>query len=225
MPDWLLDSLTVPDAPTPMVALRRTLFAVACGFVVALIYRVAGPRQRPTGEDGLPTTLVLLCVLVGVVTLVIGGSVARAFGLVGALSVVRFRTAVADSRDTAFVIFAVSLGMAAGVGFYVLALFAVPAVALSALAMRLIDRPLVLAPRGTLTVKGGAAAAVAATLAPFADGVELSGVQTKSGGQTESSYRLTLKGRASAADIVAAVGGVAGVEAVEFKLQAAKSWG
>ena len=61
-----------------------------------------------------PTTLVLLCVLVAMVTQVIGDNVARAFSLVGALSIVRFRTMVRDTRDTAFVIFSVVVGMAVG---------------------------------------------------------------------------------------------------------------
>jgi hypothetical protein len=50
------------------------------------------------------------------VTGVIGDSVARAFSLVGALSIVRFRTVVRDTKDTAFVMFAVVVGMAAGAG-------------------------------------------------------------------------------------------------------------
>src|SRR2546430_16835316 len=47
-------------------------------------------------------------------TQVIGDNVARAFSLVGALSIVRFRTVVRDTQDTAFVIFAVIVGMAVG---------------------------------------------------------------------------------------------------------------
>ena len=56
----------------------------------------------------------LLAVLIAMVTQVIGDSVARAFSLVGALSIVRFRTVVRDTQDTAFVIFAVVVGMAVG---------------------------------------------------------------------------------------------------------------
>ena len=48
------------------------------------------------------------------VTQVIGDNVARAFSLVGALSIVRFRTVVRDTQDTAYVIFAVAVGMAVG---------------------------------------------------------------------------------------------------------------
>ena len=46
--------------------------------------------------------------------MVINGSIARAFALVGALSIIRFRTVVKDTRDTAFVFAALALGMAAG---------------------------------------------------------------------------------------------------------------
>ena len=56
------------------------------------------------------------------VTQVIGSNVALAFSLVGALSIVRFRTVVRDTEDTAFVIFAMTAGMAVGAQNVVLAL-------------------------------------------------------------------------------------------------------
>ena len=69
-------------------------------------------------------TLVQLCMLTTVVMMVIGNNIARAFGLVGALSVIRFRTAVKDARDTAYVFFALVMGMAIGTGFYDIAFIA-----------------------------------------------------------------------------------------------------
>jgi hypothetical protein len=79
---------------------------------VAWIYR----RTRRPSEvlPSFPVTLVLLCVLIAMVTQVIGSNIARAFSLVGALSIVRFRTVVRDTQDTAYVIFAVVVGMAVG---------------------------------------------------------------------------------------------------------------
>ncbi len=95
------------------VALRLVL-ALALGALVAWIYR---HTRDPAGTVGsFPGTLVLLAVLIAMVTQVIGDNVARAFSLVGALSIVRFRTVVRDTQDTAFVIFAVAVGMAAGAG-------------------------------------------------------------------------------------------------------------
>lgn len=90
----------------------RLVAAVAFGFAVAWIYR----HTRPASDVGtsFPATLVLLAPLITMVTTVIGDNTARAFSLVGALSIVRFRTVVRDTQDTAFVIFTVAIGMAMG---------------------------------------------------------------------------------------------------------------
>ena len=61
-------------------------------------------------------TLVLLAMIMTVVMMVIGNNIARAFGLAGAMSIIRFRTVVKDTRDTAFVFFALASGMGAGTG-------------------------------------------------------------------------------------------------------------
>jgi hypothetical protein len=66
------------------------------------------------------------------VTQVIGDNVARAFSLVGALSIVRFRTVVRDAQDTAFVIFAVVVGMAVGANYFALALIGLSVVGIAA---------------------------------------------------------------------------------------------
>lgn len=99
-------------AASPLTVLLHLVAALLLGMAVAGIYLKTTRR----GEFGssFPITLVLLAVLIAMVTQVIGSNVARAFSLVGALSVVRFRTVVRDTRDTAYVIFAVVIGMAAG---------------------------------------------------------------------------------------------------------------
>lgn len=100
------------DLISPWTVLLRLMVALVLGGVVALIYRVTA--QDPEASGSVPITLVLLSVLIAMVTQVIGSNVALAFSLVGALSVVRFRTVVRDTRDTAYVIFAVVVGMAVG---------------------------------------------------------------------------------------------------------------
>src|SRR3954470_20033935 len=89
------------------------------GVLVSIIYKSTRPRSHVT--PSFPPTLVLLAILIAMVTQVIGESLARAFGLVGALSIVRFRTVVRDTQDTAFVIFAVVVGMSIGAGTYPIA--------------------------------------------------------------------------------------------------------
>jgi hypothetical protein len=90
----------------------RLITAFLLGLVVAFIYRsTAAPARR---TRSFVATLVLLSILIALVVQVVGSNTARAFTLVGALSIVRFRTVVQDTRDTAFVIFAVIVGMAVG---------------------------------------------------------------------------------------------------------------
>ncbi|MGE5192265.1 MAG: DUF4956 domain-containing protein, partial [Deltaproteobacteria bacterium] len=106
MPDWLVDKVAVEAPATPGELLIRLILALIFGGAVALVYRFSHGREQGAGV-ALTTTLVLLSVLIAMVSMVIGNSVARAFSLVGALSIVRFRTVVEDTRDTAFVIFSV----------------------------------------------------------------------------------------------------------------------
>ena len=124
----------IVDIPLGRLALRLGA-ALLLGCVIAGLYRLT--RGRPANDtSNLLPTLVLLTVLVGMITVVIGDNLARAFGLVGALSIVRFRTVVEDTRDTAFVIFAVAVGMGVGAGFLVEMLVALPVPAVAALAFR-----------------------------------------------------------------------------------------
>ena len=89
------------------------LLAFALGLVIAAVYRWT---HAGLAEKSMTDTLIMLCMLVAVVMVVIGDSVARAFSLVGALSIIRFRTVVQDARDIAFVFFALAVGMAIGAG-------------------------------------------------------------------------------------------------------------
>ena len=59
--------------------------------------------------------------IAAVIIIVIGNNLARAFGLVGAMSIIRFRTAVKDTQDIVFIFFSLAVGLAAGVGMYTLA--------------------------------------------------------------------------------------------------------
>ena len=104
----------IPQLHTDVV-LIRLLLALALGGMVGIVYRLTHRGDSPATPSFI-ATIVLLCVIIAVVTQTIGESLGRAFTLVGALSIVRFRTVVEDTRDTAFVIFAVVVGMAAGMG-------------------------------------------------------------------------------------------------------------
>lgn len=96
--------------------------------LIGWVYRTT--HKGVSYSQGFVHTLVIMGVTVAFVMLIIGSNIARAFTLVGALSIVRFRNAVKEARDMAFVFMVMAVGMACGTRFYLLAVFA--AVALSA---------------------------------------------------------------------------------------------
>jgi len=100
--------------------IANLMVALVCGIIIALVYRFIykGPSYSVTYVN----SLVLLTLITSVVILVIGNNLARAFGLVGAMSIIRFRTAVRDVQDIVFIFFALSVGMAAGVGLHVISI-------------------------------------------------------------------------------------------------------
>ncbi len=103
------------------------------GMLIAYTYRAT--HKGVSYSQSFVQTLVILAMVVSVVMLVIGSNLARAFSLVGALSVVRFRNAVKETRDVGFVFFTMIIGIAAGTRFYVLAAVAATSICLVILIM------------------------------------------------------------------------------------------
>lgn len=92
--------------------------SIVLGMIVAIIYRQT--HKGLSYSQSFTLTVIFVAVIVAIVMMVIGNSLSRAFALVGALSIIRFRTVVKDTKDTAFVFWALAVGMAAGTGNYVL---------------------------------------------------------------------------------------------------------
>lgn len=88
--------------------------ALVCGLIIAIVYRFT--YRGASYSASYVSSLVLLSLVTAVVILVIGNNLARAFGLVGAMSIIRFRTAVRDVQDIVFIFLSLTVGMAAGVG-------------------------------------------------------------------------------------------------------------
>lgn len=87
--------------------------ALICGLLIALFYRWT--YGRSSYSAAFVNSLVALSMITTIVITVIGNNLARAFGLVGALSIIRFRLAIKDVKDIVFIFFALTVGMAAGV--------------------------------------------------------------------------------------------------------------
>lgn len=96
------------------------LVALSCGLVITLIYRFT--YRGTSYSPGFVRSMIFMAMITTVVMLAIGNNLARAFGLVGAMSIIRFRTAVKDPQDIVFIFFALAAGLAAGVGMHMVAI-------------------------------------------------------------------------------------------------------
>ncbi len=106
------------------------ILSVIVGVVLSVIYR--STHRGLSYSQSFSQTIVFVSLIVAIVMMVIGGSLARAFALVGALSIIRFRTVLKDTKDMAYVFAALALGMAAGTSNYFLAVVGTLSVSLLA---------------------------------------------------------------------------------------------
>jgi uncharacterized membrane protein YhiD involved in acid resistance len=220
-------SLLVVDTGGLFLLIVRLLVALALGRLVAVVYR----RSRPMGEEAesFVVTLVLLTILIAMVTQVIGDNVARAFSLVGALSIVRFRTVVRDTQDTAYVIFAVAIGMAVGSNHPAVAICGLAVVAFAALVVmkpRSAARPLAAEEPGALTslldvriaLGQDAEALLGSTLDQFLSGRTLDSIGTnRQGLAIDVTYAASLRAGESPARLVNALNSLEGVQSVNLR--------
>lgn len=101
------------------VALNISMAAVL-GFLIFVSYYIT--HRGTIYSKKFNASLVVLTVLTGTVMTVIGNNIALSLGMVGALSIVRFRTAIKDSRDTVYIFWTIIVGICCGVGDYMVAL-------------------------------------------------------------------------------------------------------
>lgn len=117
MGDFLTTILGQTDGVATLtldVYLLRLLAALVLGQVVAWIY--IGTHRGISYTASVAQALIVMALIVTLVMAVIGNNIARAFGLFGALALIRFRTPVKDARDTVFLFLSVALGIACGTG-------------------------------------------------------------------------------------------------------------
>ncbi len=103
----------------PINVVIALLIALISGVVITLVYKKTyrGVLYSPS----FSLTLILLCLVTTPVVMAIGSNVALSMGMVGALSIVRFRTAVKDPLDTAYMFWAITMGILVGSNAYVIA--------------------------------------------------------------------------------------------------------
>lgn len=100
-------------------ALIRLPLAAALGAVLAM-----RPKRRgtPPRKPAVIQTQIVLAIVGAVIMLVVGASLARAFGIVGAANLIRYRSKIDDPKDAVVMLCSLAVGLASGVGLYALAL-------------------------------------------------------------------------------------------------------
>lgn len=101
-----------------------TGFAIFLPFLICFLvsYTYRNCYQGNNYQNEFVHSIFIFSMIIGFITLIIGNNIARAFGLVGALSLIRFRTALKSINDTMYIFWALAIGMACGSGFYIPAL-------------------------------------------------------------------------------------------------------
>ena len=115
----IIDTIKFGEIYNPSEILINLIIAFFLGFVISLVYKKT--HKGLSYSQSFVLTNIFVCVIVSMVIMVIGNNLARAFALVGALSIIRFRTVVKDTKDTAFIFWSLAAGMASGTGSYFLA--------------------------------------------------------------------------------------------------------
>ena len=114
-----------PHGPHPLHeiddAMIRLPLAAVLGAALAL-----RPKRRgtPPRSPAVVQTQIMLAVVGSVIMLVVGASLARAFGIVGVASLIRYRSKIDDPKDAVVMLCALAVGLASGVGLYALTVFA-----------------------------------------------------------------------------------------------------
>ena len=128
--EWFANQLS---SFTPLNVAIALLAALLAGAIIAAVYKKTyrGVLYSPS----FALTLILLCLVTTPVVMCIGSNIALSMGMVGALSIVRFRTAVKDPLDTAYMFWALTMGILLGANAYVIAIVAVLGISVIMLAI------------------------------------------------------------------------------------------
>jgi len=119
------------EDPLSALGVAENVFTIIDIFVILILstvlcYIVAKTYQLT--HDGVSYSknfvqiIVVFGIVVSMIMLIIGSNIARAFTLLGALSIIRFRNAIKETRDVGFIFLMMAIGMATGTRFYVLAI-------------------------------------------------------------------------------------------------------
>lgn len=109
----------IAESLTVVSVLEILISSIVIGLVISIVYLFT--HKKEGYSQAFCVALILLAPIVGMVILLIGNNVARAFSLAGAFALIRFRSAPGDPKDIAFVFLSVVMGLACGMGYWLYA--------------------------------------------------------------------------------------------------------
>ena len=119
MKEQLFSILQNTGEMTPKQVALNICMAALIGMVINFSYYLS--HKGTIYSKKFNVSLTVMAILTGTVMTVIGNNIALSLGMVGALSIVRFRTTIKDSRDTMYIFWAIIVGICCGVGDYLVA--------------------------------------------------------------------------------------------------------
>lgn len=213
---------------------RFPIGVVVLGMVLSFVLSMAVAALYSLTHRGLSYSrnmvhsIVLLSMIITMVMLVVGDSVARAFGLMGALAIIRFRTVVRDARDTTFIFLAIAVGIAVGAQQYAVAVVGTLCIGAVATLLSLTSFATRHSDTGMLRVRGRADLnqALESVLPEWCRTFELVALrQGSGGGDSEFSYEIRLFHAGEREDLIRALRGVEGTSQVTVAIEEkAEEW-
>ena len=208
----------------PLTVLLDLTLSYVLGQFVAWLY--IWTHRGLSYSRNMTHSMILLTMIVTSVMLVVGDSIARAFGLVGALAIIRFRTVVRDARDTTFIFLALATGIGIGAHHYVVAVVAAVAIGLVATQLHFTGFGQRHTDTGVIRVKSsGALDTIEDALKTWCRTHELLSLRESTGGESEYSFEIRMYHPSERDDLVAAVRAIAGTSLVTVALEErAEEW-
>ncbi len=133
-----IEQLGLVEHLTVSYILVTLVCALLCGIVIYLVYRIF--YRGAVYSENFAVLIVMITVITAFIVLVIGSNLVLSLGMVGALSIVRFRSAVKDPLDVGFLFWGIASGITSGAGLYPFALIATLGIALVYIIFTLIAR-------------------------------------------------------------------------------------
>jgi len=208
---------------TPQNVLLSLLLAFVLGQVIAWVYYYT--HSGLSYSRSYVQSLVLVTIVVAMVMAVIGDNIIRAFGLMGALAIIRFRNVVKDTRDIVFIFCSLVVGMAAGSQRYAIAVGGTIVISLIALYLYLTGFGTHEPHNGFLrfSLKGhiGPKHPVPAILKRFCGNFTIISVQDSGFGSplVEYAYQLMIRNAAKNEQMLSELEKIEGIENISLTMQ------